>query len=266
MGVGVIGAVSAAAKIEKTQVITSTQSWTVPADVSQVYVTLVSGGGGGGGVPNATPRSGGGGGGGGYRERYLSVTPGSTHTITIGAGGSGGTNSSHGGQGGTSSFGSLFSLIGGGGGRTGDIGLDDVNVPDVACTGGSNGGSSGGAGGGGMGTWISMRSDIGINDNTPGRATIGAHGYVTGGSQNVPGGRGVNGYCGGGAGGAWTGNKAVSSATDGGGFGARVDIAAAVAGAANTGGGGGGGIFNSIQYQGAAGGSGIAIIKYWSAL
>ena len=65
--------------------ITSSESWTVPAGVNKITIVVVGGGGGGGG------RSGGGGGGGGVVEvPAFDVTPGATYSITVGAGGGGG--------------------------------------------------------------------------------------------------------------------------------------------------------------------------------
>ncbi len=64
------------------------QTWTVPAGVTSINVKLWGGGGAGGGTDH--PNSGGGGGAGGsYLLQTLSVTPGSTISINVGAGGQG---------------------------------------------------------------------------------------------------------------------------------------------------------------------------------
>jgi len=94
-----------------------TYTFTVPPGVTTVYVTMCGGGGGGGG--GSINYSGGHGGGAGtYFKKPVTVTPGATYTITVGAGGAGGVYSSErlGRAGGTSSFGNLLSATGGGGG------------------------------------------------------------------------------------------------------------------------------------------------------
>jgi len=88
----------------------STGSWTAPAGVTRVNITCVAGGGGGEGYWENR------GGYGGYAISGGSVvTPGTTYTVTIGAGGSYATYT--GTAGGSSSFGSLVSATGGGGGQ-----------------------------------------------------------------------------------------------------------------------------------------------------
>lgn len=125
-------------------------TWTVPTGVTSVKVHCW-GAGGGGGLTNQQYPYATGGGGGGYAMKTVSVTPGSTYALTVGAGGEGGYYSTNNGvfyqgfAGGTTSFGSELSATGGGGG----IGQ---NVSYLGGSGGSgNGGEinfSGGAGGG----------------------------------------------------------------------------------------------------------------------
>lgn len=71
-------------------------TWTVPANVSLVFVTAIAGGGGGGGC-NPIGTIGAGAGGGGCGEfcfrRPLKVTPGGTVSFSIGRGGAGGSQS-----------------------------------------------------------------------------------------------------------------------------------------------------------------------------
>lgn len=97
------------------QVYTSgTNTWTVPAGVTQCKVTVVGGGGGGGGGASG---AGGGGGAGGCSIRYVTgLTPGGTVTATVGAGGAAGVSNNNGSAGGTSSFGAYASATGGSGG------------------------------------------------------------------------------------------------------------------------------------------------------
>jgi hypothetical protein len=94
---------------------TSSGTFTVPATVSSVKVTVIGGGGGGSGY--ASDGIGSRGGPGGIAVGYVSVTPAQTISVTVGAGGAGtNTDSANGSAGGTSSFGSVLSATGGGGG------------------------------------------------------------------------------------------------------------------------------------------------------
>ena len=111
---------------------TGTTNWTAPNNTNAVKVLCVGGGGGGGSMSNganatsimrwATPGSGG-----QVVEAVVSVTPGTTYAVTVGAGGSGGTstgnnstsygtNANSGAAGGDSSFGNLVLAYGGCGG------------------------------------------------------------------------------------------------------------------------------------------------------
>ena len=96
-------------KIKKTSFITSTQTWTAPFDVSEVEVLMCGGGGGG-----TTDR----GGSGSVDRKILSVTPGASYTVTIGAGGI-----ANDGSGSASSFGALLTVDGAQGiGQPGNMG------------------------------------------------------------------------------------------------------------------------------------------------
>jgi hypothetical protein len=130
---------SGGGRYERVVAIKSTQSWTVPSDVTSIECFLIAGGGGGGstgtgGWPSAT----GGGGSGGARYDVLTVTPNTAYTITVGAGGGRG-NDGGGAQGGTSSFGALLSQTGGFGGSWN---------PNGGSNSGANGNNSGGSSGG----------------------------------------------------------------------------------------------------------------------
>lgn len=111
-----------------TLVLTSSQTWVVPAGVSKIKVTVVGGGGGASGKnPSQTGLAGGGG---GAAIKTLAVTPGSGYAVTIGAGGSAGAT---GASGGTSSFvgtGANVSATGGtAAAQSGGIGSGgDINV------------------------------------------------------------------------------------------------------------------------------------------
>ncbi|MCH8153141.1 MAG: hypothetical protein IH830_12320 [Planctomycetes bacterium] len=92
--------------------------FTVPAGVTKLMIE-VRGGGGGGGKGNAGGGAvGQGGSGSGYGMGIFSVTPGSIHAVTVGAGGLGsnGGTCTVGAPGGTTSFGIIISATGGGGG------------------------------------------------------------------------------------------------------------------------------------------------------
>lgn len=112
-----------------TLVLTSSQTWIVPAGVSRIKVTVVGGGGGASG--NNASQTGAAGGGGGAAIKTMVVTPGTSYAVTIGAGGSAGATGT---SGGTSSFvgtGANVSATGGNaeGGQEGGLGSGgDVNI------------------------------------------------------------------------------------------------------------------------------------------
>lgn len=183
------------------QTFTSSGSFTVPDGVTTLYLSgCAGGGGGGGGGGNPTTGSSGGGGGGGGAgniaiNQSVTVVPGQTYTVTIGARGNGGANSGssssdgkNGTAGGTTSFGSLLTLSGGGAGLGG---VSGGNPSPGGGFGGAPGGSDGGdgnfttavaTGNGGVGA----SGPFGVNggrgrSGTPGRSGYAATGYGTGG-------------------------------------------------------------------------------------
>lgn len=102
--------------------IPGTFSWVCPAGVTQVFAKVWGGGGAGGSTSSAANSASASGGGGGYCEGLISVVPGSTYTVVVGAGGVAGsatiepaipTPST---DGGTSSFAGVLSATGGGAG------------------------------------------------------------------------------------------------------------------------------------------------------
>ncbi len=108
---------------------TANGTFTVPTGVTKVWLTGVGGGGGGGAGGGATTANIGGGGAGGAAgqctfQQEVTVTPGTSIAVTIGAGGSGGTSVSgasgnDGTAGGNTTFGALATLVGGGAGGGG---------------------------------------------------------------------------------------------------------------------------------------------------
>ncbi|WP_447881068.1 glycine-rich domain-containing protein [Serratia fonticola] len=129
------------------QTFTSSGTFTVPINVTQVRVICTGGGGGGMGCQAGSLSetfSGSGGGAGGTAIGVFQVTPGSNISVTVGAGASGTTGANGAPQGGTSSFGAYCNATGGFGG---------VKSSVTSTAGGGGGGASGGAvnvsGGGG---------------------------------------------------------------------------------------------------------------------
>jgi len=198
-----------------------TYSWTAPSNVTSVCVVCIGGGGGGAGYFGC-----GGAGGGLAYKNNITVTPGSSYTVTVGSGGSGlgdaqtrSTNSGSisSGNGGTSSF----SGVSASGGQHG-YGLSTTNP--VRPTGGSPSGHDGGGTGG------TCEGD-----------------YSTASSNyHSSGGGGAGGYSGNGGKGAGSiaGNGTLVNAT---------------AGSGGGGGGGGSRIVTTSNSYGGAGGGGVGI-------
>ena len=249
------------------------------------HYLLVAGGGGGGWRQNA----GGGGGGGGLLAGSFSITPGTSYTITIGAGGTASTGDSvRGGIGGNTSAFNLTAIGGGGGGSgftssttggNGGSGGGGMGIDGGTTTAGGSGtsgqgfagaagavhygrGRGGGGGGAGAAASVSTASvasagGIGANSNITGTLVTYAGGG--GGSRDsvgnatVQGAGGIGGLGGGGNGGGYsTGGSYTNPST---------------AGTVNSGGGGGGGCYadftGGINYyhDAKAGGSGFAVLN-----
>lgn len=267
---------TSAAKSERTVHVTSTQSWTAPADATSVDILLVAGGGAGGGTNAGSNVRAGGGGGGGVIQTSLQVTPSTSYTITIGAGGSCVmNNNSPTGSGSNSTFGSLATCYGGQGGGSGS-GIYPVGT---FGSGGGPGQIQHGANGGGaaiVSTNLLVSSTSPNSSQSPWfssaylkddstrivQGTLGSPGGYVG----TPANPGLNGY-GAGGGGSTISSLYGSAGGLNAGAGAVVAFSNGTSGAANYGGGGGGSTSNTTTaYTGGNGGSGICIIKYWSAL
>lgn len=118
------------------QVFENSGTWTKPAGVNFVRVTVTGGGGGGGGGQQSF-NNGGSGSAGGTAIKVIDVSTTSSVSVTVGSGGGGGGGVSRGSAGSSSSFGSFCSATGGGGGgyhtdplnREGGEGVNgDINV------------------------------------------------------------------------------------------------------------------------------------------
>jgi hypothetical protein len=248
---------------------TGTTSWTCPSDVNAVEVLVVAGGGGGG---SGSGHCGGGGAGGLIYASAYAVTPGNSYTVTVGVGGTGQTGTGAGGNGGNSVFDTLTAIGGGGGsygfgnyatnGGSGGGGGESASstygfgTPTQGNSGGwgapSGGGSNGGGGGGGAGSAGGNSSTSG-GGGGPGGAGLpyAISGTLTyyaggGGGSGDTGIVGAGSLGGGGAGGKWNSGSGSTAATPG---------------TANTGGGGGGGV---VSLDGASGGTGVVILKYYT--
>ena len=253
------------------------------------YLVVAGGGGGGGGLA-------GGGGAGGFRTATSQSLSAQNYSITVGAGGPGtsvlqsfgfsGTNSviagsglttysATGGGGGASiSTNGLAGGSGGGGGgsqdranpQTGGAGNAGSYSPVEGYAGGqgiyavgtsqhfSGGGGGAGAVGGNAANGTGGNGGIGSYSAISGGATTGV-GVLSGGNYYLAAG-------GGGAGRAAYSGTGGTGGTGGGGNGAGTNLADATSARANTGSGGGGGDWEGYGVSGAAGGSGLVIIRY----
>ena len=248
------------------------QTATSAAGPTNIEYLLIAGGGSGGG---GAAGSGGAGGAGGYLSSSLdSVAPGSSFTITVGAGASSTTIAVKGAAGSNSSIaGSSISTITVTGG--GEGGYNSSNPGGAGGSGGGGSSNNGSYGTGGSGT-------VGQGNNGGAGFIASVYGWCGGGGGgagsagetaegNNNGGEGGSGLtsnitgtgvqrAGGGGGGAWT-NGGNGTATDGGGNGGAGAGSGGTSGTFNTGGGGGGGGQDGV---GGAGGSGVAIFAYSS--
>jgi len=210
------------AKSETSVMIKSTGTWLCPAGVTQVEVILCGGGGGGPGL-NGTIGNRNGGSGSVFYD-FLTVNPGTTYTITIGAGGAGTVNAT-GNNGASSTFGALMTATGGSGGN-------------------NNNDQPAGAGLGGAASYY--------------------HNNATGSPFLFPASPGAFGLGGGGgaARGNW-GDASTAGANGGGRGNTAIDGGNARANT-GSGGGAAGNVGGPFTLTGGNGGSGVCIIRYWS--
>lgn len=262
---------------------TSSGTFTALEKIKGAEVLCIAGGGAGGGTSAGGGDGGGGGAGGVSHLPSFNFVAGTSYTAIVGAGGSGQTGST-GNSGSNSMFLGINSIGGGGGGGNGAAGTSGGSGggggANFAAGGSATQGSSGGAigygnNGGSSSAWAYNISGgggaggVGVSGNAAsGTSTIAPNGGIglnTWSSWASATSTGVDGYyAGGGAGGkdSTVGGIAGQGGRGGGGNGGvGSGSISPVAGTTNTGGGGGGGGGNPSQ-NGAAGGSGIVIIRY----
>ncbi len=187
--------------------------WVCPAGVTSVCVVCIGGGGG----ATCDEMGGGGGGGLGYKNN-ISVTPGNTYKVQVGAGGVGDVNpGNYGCRGGDSWFIDISTVKGGGGGGTGCKREGGQTRPGYGGEGGNWVGDGGGLGGnGGDGN----RSDLSDQGNSTGGGGAGGYGGNGGQGGDKDGGQwssGTAGNNGAGAGGVTSSNGSVEYWGGGGG-------------------------------------------------
>ena len=208
--------------------VAGTYSWVCPPGVTSVIVEAWGGGGAGGGTGTTTGtlRIGGGGGGGAYGRSTLTVIPGTTYTIVVGAGGTG-VSAAAGNPGGTSSFNStLVTALGG------DPG---------GATNNATAGTAGAGGGTGVATTIFTGGNGSVGTATASGSGGGGAGNAANGGNATGGTAGTGGTVGGGAGSAGrtaNGAGAAGTAPGGGGSGGYAATASATARAGGAGGAG----------------------------
>ena len=248
------------------QVFTSSGTFTVPTGVRSISCVVVGGGGGSSRAENY--RSGAGGGGGGLAYGTFSVTPGSTVTVQVGAGGTAGTNvTNKAGNGGESRItydGTI--MLRGYGGVGGTYGIKTwaaggryFRSSQVTLRGGGYGGSGGygaqnssGGGGGGAGGYGGRGGNGGIGNSGTGRygrsgggGGGGGHG-ATGEQNNGGGGVGLDGK----------GSSGLGGSKNEPGAGGSGGASGGKAGVGGTYGGGAGGPEDDTNRSGSVGGAG----------
>ena len=200
----------------------SSDVWTVPANVSSAFFELWGGGGPGGGA-STNSTAGGGGGGGGYCNVTTSVTPTTNYSITVALATPGGTGSGITGDDSYVQDPSLSQICrasggGGGGANNGTGGMGGIGISgDVIFTGGSGAAGSGSSGGGGGAAGVSGNG--GSASGQTGGTGISPNGGT--GGTGLPSGTNATGNTGGTYGGGGSGGVKKSGASQTGGTGAQ---------------------------------------------
>lgn len=254
------------------KVFTSSGTFTVPTGVTSLSCVVVGGGGGSTGCSGASQYSGAGGGGGGLAYGTFSVTPGSTVTVQVGAGGTAGTNknliTNKAGTGGESkiTYGGTIMLRGYGGsggayGTTVDANGGEFSIAGsgVTLSGGGYGGNggrcrknNGGGGGGGAGGYGGTGGKGGVGNS--GTGSYGNNGGGGGGGgQSL---RGEQNNGGGGVGLDGQGSDGFGGSRNEPGAGGSGGESGGTAGVGGTYGGGAGGPEDDTNLSGSVGGAG----------
>lgn len=235
-------------------------NWQIIASGSYSADYLIVAGGGGGGAAQNTYTGNGGGGAGGLLTTLggaqISLTPGTTYSIAVGAGGASGAKGAN-----SSITGQTVAIGGGYGGSTGGSGGSGGAASGSGTAGQGYAGGGGGtssddgntqsySGGGGAGAVGNNASGGGASAAYPGAGGIGLTNNITGSSA----------YYAGGGGGGSRGTPGASGGNGGGGAGGGSETSG-TAGTANTGGGGGGSGSGAGGQLGGAGGSGVVILS-----
>ncbi|MBN1952482.1 MAG: hypothetical protein JW801_14870 [Bacteroidales bacterium] len=208
-----------------------TYTFTVPVGISKIKVECWGAGGAGGG--NTSNRDGAGGGGGGaYSCSYVTVIPGNTYTVTVGAGGNGTTGA--GASGGDTWFGTSSTIlavggnggnppVSGAGGIAGAGGNSTSCIGDYAYSGGNGGtGRDSNTGRGGPGGSSAGNTSNGTSGTITWTTTVAGPAPANAGQGGNGGGSGSNGSGGfspggggGGAGDRTAGNRTGGDGADG---------------------------------------------------
>ena len=189
-----------------------TNSFVIPAGVTQIVVQAW-GGGGGARFSGVDPRAGGGGG--AYAGSTVSVTAGQNFTIIVGSGGAPGNAGQNGGNS-IVSIGSVTNVLaaGGGGatsgGAAGTGGAAASSIGSVRHSGGNGGNPGGNAGGGGGGSALTTGNGSNGGNGVSNTGGAGGSGTGNGGAGGNDKGSGQNGFAPGGGGGAMGKDGAAS--------------------------------------------------------
>jgi hypothetical protein len=182
-----------------TQILTATQGWTCPNEVTAARVECTAGSGGG--SADGTTGGGNGGGGPGWScEPNYVLVPGKTYQAIIGVAGQGANATGNGGDGGITSFDNTIIAYPGKGGTLSAGGLGgpvSINTLSNAGGAGGDGSISGGGGGGGGSATSAGPGTAGSNANSSAGAIGGSPGGGTGGGSGNPGSVGSTGGGGG---------------------------------------------------------------------
>jgi len=241
---------SITAKLAGQQAYTSAgaYSWVAPAGVTSVSVVAVGPGGkGGAGINCCGSVYGGGGGGGGglgYKNN-VTVTPGNSYTVNVGASGTAGCQNSF--------FCTISVVKGGAGGNAGSSGSSGGTYTGTGGGNGGAGGSSGpnpyvgGGGGGGAGGYSGTGGAGGTNNSSGGASGSGGGGAGGSMTTQAPGASAPGGAGGGGVGilGSGASGTSASAGGSGGSNGSARSGTTGGAGGAYGGGGGGSGTTSS---------------------